>query len=120
VVKVTQVQKDALVVAKDNYTVDSDGGQIQIEVGHNVDFDIEISNDWITKTENTRAFVTETLNFNIAKNPTTDNREGTIIFKSKDGKISQTVKILQDEDSNFKTDIDDWDSDGEDYGGSAE
>ena len=94
VVKVTQVQKDALVVAKDNYTVESDGGQIQIEVGHNVDFDIEISNDWITKVD-TRAFVTETLNFNIAKNPTTDNREGAIIFKSKDGKLSQTVKVSQ-------------------------
>ena len=95
VVKVTQVQKDALVVAKDSYTVDSEGGQLHIEVGHNVDFDIEISNDWITKAENTRAFVTETLNFNIAKNPTTDNREGTIIFKSKDGKLSQTVKVCQ-------------------------
>ena len=95
VVKVTQVQKDALVVAKESYTVDSDGGQLHIEVGHNVDFDIEISNDWITKAENTRAFVTETLVFNIAKNPTTDNREGTIIFKSKDGKLSQTVKVYQ-------------------------
>ena len=95
VVKVAQVQKDALVLAKDSYTVDSEGGQLQIEVGHNVDFDIEISNDWITKAENTRAFVTETLNFNIAKNPTTDNREGTIIFKLKDGKLSQTVKVYQ-------------------------
>lgn len=95
VVKVTQVQKDALVVAKESYTIDSEGGQLQIEVGHNVDFDIEISNDWITKAENTRAFVTETLNFNIAKNPTTDNREGTIVFKSKDGKLSQTVKVYQ-------------------------
>lgn len=95
VVKVTQVQKDALVVAKESYTVESDGGQLHIEVGHNVDFDIEISNDWITKAENTRAFVTETLNFNIAKNPTTDNREGTIVFKSKDGKLTQTVKVYQ-------------------------
>ena len=92
---VTQTQKDALVVAKDSYTIESDGGQIQIEVGHNVDFDIEISNDWITKAQNTRAFVTETLNFNIAKNPTTDNREGAIIFKSKDGALSQTVKVYQ-------------------------
>ena len=95
VVKVTQVQKDALVVAKESYTVDSNGGQLQIEVGHNVDFDIEIANDWITKAENTRAFVTESIVFNIAKNPTTDNREGTIVFKSKDGKLSQTVKVFQ-------------------------
>ena len=119
IVSVVQTQKDALVVAKDSYTVDSDGGQIQIEVGHNVDFDVEISADWITR-EQTRAFTTETLVFNIAKNPTNDNREGTIIFKSKDGRLSQTVKVYQDRDSNFNTDIDGWESDGEDHGGSAE
>lgn len=95
VVTVTQTQKDALVVAKDSYTVDSDGDQIQIEVGHNVDFDVEISADWITKADNTRAFVTETLTFNIAKNPNYDNREGTILFKSKDGALSQAVKVYQ-------------------------
>ncbi|MBR4871731.1 MAG: BACON domain-containing protein, partial [Alistipes sp.] len=94
IVSVVQTQKDALVVAKDSYTVDSDGGQIQIEVGHNVDFDVEISADWITR-EQTRAYTTETLTFDIAKNPTNDNREGTIIFKSKDGSLSQTVKVYQ-------------------------
>ena len=94
VVKITQTQKDALVVAKESYTVDSEGDQIQIEVGHNVDFDIEIANDWITKVDS-RAFITETLTFNIAKNPTNYNREGTIIFKSKDASLSQTVKIFQ-------------------------
>ena len=94
VVRVTQTQKNALVVAKDSYTVDSEGDQIQIEIGHNVDFDIEIANDWITKVD-TRAFVTETLVFNIAKHTGYDNREGTIVFKSKDGKLSQTVKVYQ-------------------------
>ena len=94
IVRVTQTQKNALVVAKDSYTVDSEGDQIQIEIGHNVDFDIEIANDWITKVD-TRAFVTETLVFNIAKHTGYDNREGTIVFKSKDGKLSQTVKVYQ-------------------------
>lgn len=94
VVKIAQTQKDALVVAKESYTVDSEGAQIEIEVGHNVEFDVEISVDWITQ-EQTRAFTTETLTFNIAKNPTNDNREGTIIFKSKDGSLSQTVKVYQ-------------------------
>ena len=94
VVKITQTQKDALVVAKDSYTVDSDGDQIEIEVGHNVNFDVAIDCDWITQ-EQTRAFTNETLTFYVDKNPTTDNREGTIIFKSKDGKLSQTVKVYQ-------------------------
>lgn len=95
VVTVTQTQKDALVVAKDSYTVDSEGDQIEIEIGHNVDFDIEISADWIKKAQNTRAFVTDVLVFDIAANPTPDNREGTIVFTSKDGSLSQTVKVYQ-------------------------
>ena len=93
-ITIIQTQKDALVVAKDSYTVNSEGDQIEIEVGHNIDFDIEIANDWITKVE-TRAFVTETVVFNIAKHTGHDNREGTIIFRSKDGKLSQTVKVYQ-------------------------
>ncbi len=93
-VKIVQTQKDALIVAKESYTVSSEGAQIQIEVGHNIDFDIEIADDWISKTE-TRTFVTETLTFNIAKNAGYDNREGTVIFRSKDSSLSQTVKIYQ-------------------------
>lgn len=95
VVIVTQTQKDALVVAKDSYTVDSEGDQIEIEIGHNVDFDIEISADWIKKAQNTRAFVTDVLVFDIAANTSDDNREGTITFKSKDGALKQTVKVYQ-------------------------
>ena len=94
-VTVVQVQKDALVVAKDYYTVNSDGGQIEIEVGHNVEFDISTSVDWIKKAADTRAFTVETLVFDIAANPTSDNREGTITFKSKDGSLTQVVKVYQ-------------------------
>ena len=119
VVKVTQAQKDVIVLAKDSYTIDSEGEQIQIEVGHNVDFDVKISADWITR-EQTRAFTTETLTFNIAKNPTNDNREGVITFKSKDGNLSQAVKVYQEGDSDFKTPIDDWEDDGSNNSGSAE
>ena len=94
VVKVTQTQKNALVVAKDSYTVDSEGDQIEIEVGHNIDFDVEISADWITKAD-TRAFVTDKLTFVIAENTGADNREGAILFKSKNGTLTQTVKVYQ-------------------------
>ncbi len=94
VVKVTQTQKNALVVAKDSYTVDSEGDQIEIEVGHNIDFDVEISADWITKAD-TRAFVTDKLTFVIAENTDAENREGKIYFKSKNGTLTQTVKVYQ-------------------------
>ena len=94
-VTVIQAQKDAIVLAKDSYTVDSDGGQIQIEVGCNVDFDIEISNKWISIANNTRALDTDVITFIIAENASVVDREGYIIFKSYDEKISQSVKISQ-------------------------
>lgn len=93
-VKVVQTPKDALIVAKESYSISSGGDQIEIEVGHNVDFDIEIVGDWITKV-GTRVFVSETFVFNIAKNTDYDSREGAIIFKSKDGSLSQAVKVYQ-------------------------
>lgn len=93
-VKIVQVQKDALVVAKDSYTINNEGGQIQIEVGHNVDFNVEMTADWITKVEN-RAFTTEILTFNVDQNPTHNNRECAIIFESKDGSLTQIVKVFQ-------------------------
>ena len=119
VVKVVQAQKDAIVIAKDSYTVDSDGDQIQIEVGHNVDFDVEISCDWITQSSS-RAFVTETLTFSVAKNTTSQQREGTIKLISKNKDLMQTIAIYQDEERAFDPSIGQWESDDNDYGGSAE
>ena len=95
VVSIIQSQKDAIVLAKDSYAVESQGGQIQIEVGYNVDFDIEISNNWISIENNTRALAVDVITFVIAENASLMDREGYIIFKSTDSKITQTVKINQ-------------------------
>jgi hypothetical protein len=113
------MQRDAIVVAKDSYTVDSEGDEIVIEVGHNIDFDVEIADDWITR-KDTRAFVTDKLTFAIAKNSTLKERSSTIKFVSTNGVISQVVTVYQDYEKEFDTSIDNWDSDDNDYGGSAE
>ena len=91
-VKVVQMQKDVIVLAKSSYDIDYKGGQILVEVGHNVDFGVEISCDWITKID-TRAFVQDTLQFNVAENTTSDDREGEITFSS--GNLVQKVKVVQ-------------------------
>ena len=91
---ITQVQKDALVVAPESYTLDNSGGDIEIEINHNIDFDIEITDDWISPIT-TRALKTEILAFHIAENSGYENREGQIIFTSKDQTLTQTIKIYQ-------------------------
>ena len=94
VITITQTQKNAIVVANDTYTVDGAGGTIEIAVGHNVDFDVVISADWITL-QTTRAYETETLVFAIAENQSEESREGTITFISADGSLKQVVKVIQ-------------------------
>ena len=93
-VKILQMQKDAIVIAKTNYELDNKGGDLNLTVGHNVDFDTNINVDWITQVT-TRAFVEETLQFNIKENTTDASREGKITFTSKDGSIKQEVSVKQ-------------------------
>ena len=93
-VTVIQVQKDALVLAKDNYTVSNGGGQIEVEVGHNIDFDVSIGVDWISQVTS-RSLNTSILVFNVSANTAYDSRSGVITFTSKDGSISQTVTVYQ-------------------------
>ena len=93
-VTITQVQKNALVVAKSSYSIDNKGGNIEIEVSYNVDFDIDITDSWVSQTS-TKSYTTDKLVFTVAENITTDNRETKITFTSKDKAISQEVKIYQ-------------------------
>ena len=94
VVTVTQTQKDAIVIAEDNYSVKGEGGEINIEVGHNVEFDIMIDGDWITQKQ-TRVLETSKLTFIVAENTTDEAREGSITFTSKDDVISQKISVTQ-------------------------
>lgn len=97
-ITITQKQKDAIVLAKESYTVDNEGGDIVIEVGHNVDYDITIADSWITQKQ-TRAYTTDRLTFTVAANTSDEARESTIKFTSKDKKITQTVRITQTSDN---------------------
>ena len=96
VVTIVQAQKDAIVIAEDSYSVSGQGDAIEIAVGHNVEFDIEIDVDWISQVQ-TRALVTSTLIFNVAQNETDAERSGTITFTSKDNdEISQVIAVKQE------------------------
>lgn len=91
---VSQKQKDALTVTSSKYEVDSKGGNINIEVKANIDFEVEVMADWIKQHEGqTRTLTTSNLTFAVAPNETGDKREGEIVIKS--GELSETVKVYQ-------------------------
>ena len=94
VVMITQKQKDAILVAKDSYTVDCEGGQIQIDIDCNVDFYIEINCNWIAQFQ-TRSLVSDLLIFDVRENVNFTIREAVIKIASKDTSLCQDIKIIQ-------------------------
>lgn len=98
---ITQKQKDAIIVAQNEYTIDAVGGDLKFEVNTNVDLKIETSADWIKQNTESRALEAKTLSFTIAENTADEAREGVITISS--GKLKQEINVIQRETSNKGT-----------------
>lgn len=90
---VTQMQKDAIIVAKNEYTVEATGGELNFEVNTNVDFKVETSVDWIKQNSGSRGLEAKPLSFTIAENTSDEAREGLITISS--GELKQEIKVIQ-------------------------
>ena len=97
--KVVQTQKDAIVVAKNEYTIESTGGDLKFEVNANVDFEVSTSVDWIKQNTESRGLEATPLNFTIDENTTEEAREGIITISS--GDLKQEIKVVQKTKSVF-------------------
>lgn len=91
--KIVQAQKDAIIVTKNEYTIDASSRTLDFEVNTNVDFKVETSVNWIKQNTESRGLETKPLSFTIAKNTTDEAREGLITISS--GEIKQEIKIIQ-------------------------
>ncbi len=98
-VKITQMQKDAILVAQKVYKLPGTAGNLDFEVNANVDFEVSVSVDWIKRVTKTRALTTTPLSFSIEENPDIESREGTITIKH--DKISQQITIAQEGRKDF-------------------
>ncbi|MBR1887897.1 MAG: hypothetical protein IJ813_05470 [Bacteroidales bacterium] len=101
-VTVTQMQKNALVVAPAAIEIGAEGGSFPLEATTNVDLEVKIAHNWIRQAE-TKALHTETLTFTVDANDTYDDRENTITISG--GGLSQTVTVKQDAASGFIADF---------------
>lgn len=93
---INQKQKNAITLTTDRFEVDAKGGSIDIEVKSNVDYNVEIPEQyksWINQKSRSRALSSRTLSFDIAESTEYDKREGEIIFTS--GDITEKVKVYQ-------------------------
>lgn len=91
-----QVQNNALILAKETYYMNSDGGDVQIGVQHNIPVEAVVYEDavsWISQVK-TKALETSYFTFHVAANESLDNiRSGLIIFSG--GGLSDVVQIMQ-------------------------
>lgn len=91
-VTVTQMQRDAIVVAQNVYQIGVEGGALNFAVQANVDFTVSTNADWITQVE-ARGLTERMLCFDVAPNEGEEMREAAITLES--GSATQTIKVQQ-------------------------
>ena len=92
-ITVTQLQKDVILVAKDEYTIESKGGTLDLDVSTNVALDVKTTEEWIKYNPSTKGLNDLKIHFSIDENKEYKQREGKIIIY-KDS-LQQEIKVIQ-------------------------
>lgn len=95
-INVVQSQHNELTINKDTFEANPEGDFLTIKVGHNVKYEVEISESWLRITPNTKSFIEEELSFEIDKNDSGADRTGTIkIISPEDENLSKSITVSQ-------------------------
>lgn len=95
-INIHQNQKNAVEVTNKRFEIGKEGGQIEFEVNANVNYQVEIPEEyqsWISQETKSRGLITNRYSFSIAESKEYDKREGEIIICSED--FTEVVKIFQ-------------------------
>lgn len=95
IVNINQSQNNALLIDNKLFEISSDAQTIEVNVNSNVDYTYSIQDSWI-KDITTKSLASTKILFAIDENVEYETREGQIVFKSIDGKYSETISIRQD------------------------
>lgn len=91
---VTQLQKNALVASPTSFEVPAIGQEIRVKLAHNVDFEVDIDSDWVTRVVDAKAYVEEDLVFNVAENTVSEERQALITISA--GELRQVITVTQE------------------------
>lgn len=94
-VSIYQMYKGAILVARNEYQIDVKGGELNLTVQTNLEFDVEVSDIWIQQVHPTRALTEYNLSFAISENTEQKDREGTITVKDKNSDKKQVITVKQ-------------------------
>ncbi|MBO5804617.1 MAG: BACON domain-containing protein [Bacteroidales bacterium] len=92
-VRIIQLQKDAILVAKSEYEIGAEKTKLSFDVSANIDFDVTTSVGWIRLAPKSMSLKDTTLVFDIDRNESFVDREGIITVSN--GDISQRIKVIQ-------------------------
>ena len=87
------MQRNAILVSKEQYMLDAAAGTLEFKVNTNVDFKITTSEEWIRESQGTRALEERSLKFTVDANSNENPREATIRLTAND--MEQTIKVYQ-------------------------
>lgn len=91
-VTISQLQKDAIVLAQNEYIMEVEGGELDFTVSANVEFKVSVSSDWIAQIT-TRGLIDKRLKFVVKENTSDENREAVITISN--DKLEQHIKVIQ-------------------------
>lgn len=93
---ILQMQRDAILIARDSYNITSDENYLELKINSNVKFETETSVDWISiyDDKTTRALVENKLSLKIEENLSETERIGVVSLKYED--VEQKISICQD------------------------
>ncbi len=94
ILTINQAANSGLLVSQNKYDLSNEAATIEVEVQANFDFDVYVSDEWITKAT-TRSLPSNKMTFNIAKNTSYSKRDGTITIRQKGGELTSTIKVYQ-------------------------
>lgn len=93
-VKVIQMQKDAIVIGNVEYNFEYTESYFSVNTKSNVEIEISVGSEWIRQIE-TKGLDEADYLFSVAENESDSLRSSVVIFKSIDGKLSESVRITQ-------------------------
>lgn len=99
-VTIEQSQLDGLFLTTSEYNLSNEKHTLTVEVSTNVEFDVKPEADWV-KYIQTKGLSTKQIVLEVAENDTYDQRETKVNVKQKNGDLSGTITIKQDEKYGF-------------------
>ena len=95
-ITIKQSQLDGLFISTPEYNLSNEKHTLTVEVSTNVEFEVIPGAEWV-KFVQTKGLGGKQIILEVAENDTYDQRETTVNVKQKNGDLSGTIKIKQDE-----------------------